>query len=48
MKVSAEAKSWAARQRFSALTGAQTIIEAYEAHLRILAKIAARKAAERT
>tara|TARA_R110000868_G_scaffold283099_1_gene543526 strand:- start:34 stop:174 length:141 start_codon:yes stop_codon:yes gene_type:complete len=44
MKPSAEALAWAARQRFSALASAQTIIEAHEAHLRLLAKIAARKA----
>jgi hypothetical protein len=44
MKAPAEALAWAAQQRFSALVSVETIIAAYEAHLRILAKIAARKA----
>jgi hypothetical protein len=40
----AEALTWAAEQRFSVLVSTETIIAAYEAHLRILAKIAARRA----
>jgi hypothetical protein len=43
MKPSAEALAWAKRQRFSALVSVETIIDAHEAHLRLLAKIAARK-----
>ena len=46
MKPSAEALDWAAQQRFIALASADTIIAAYEAHLRLLAKIAARKASK--
>ena len=44
MNPTPSALAWAAQQRFSALTSAETIIAAYEAHLRILKKIAARKA----
>ena len=44
MKPTAEALAWAARQRFGTLASAETIIAAYEAHLRLLAKIAARNA----
>lgn len=46
MKPSAEALNWAARQRFSVLASAETIIAAYEAHQRLLAKIAARNASK--
>mgnify|MGYP000930102543 FL=1 len=45
MRPGPEALAWAARMRFSALASAETIIDAYAAHLRILAKIEARKAA---
>ncbi len=43
MKASQAAIDWAAKMRFSALVSNQTIIEAYEAHKRLLVKIAARK-----
>ncbi len=43
MKPSQAAIDWAAKMRFSALVSNQTIIEAYEAHKRLLVKIAARK-----
>ena len=43
MNPSAEALAWAAQQRFSVFTSAETIISAYNAHLRLLAKIAARR-----
>ena len=46
MKPTPAALAWAAQQRFSALASADTIIAAYEAHLRLLAKIAARKASK--
>lgn len=46
MRPGPEALAWAARMRFSVLVGAETIIDAYAAHLRILAKIKARKAAQ--
>lgn len=43
MKPSQAALEWAVKMRFSALAGNETIISAYEAHQRLLAKIAARK-----
>lgn len=43
MKPSPEALAWAALQRFSIFASAETIMQAYQAQLRILAKIAARK-----
>lgn len=43
MTPSSEALAWAERQQFSAFASAETIIAAYEAHKRLLAKIAARK-----
>ena len=43
MKPSQAAIDWAAKMRFSALVSNQTIIEAYEAHKRLLVKIAARQ-----
>jgi 2-methylcitrate dehydratase PrpD len=46
MKPAPAALAWAEQQRFSTLASVETIIAAYEAHLRILAKIAARKAAQ--
>jgi hypothetical protein len=43
MKPSQAAIDWAAKMRFSALASNETIIESYEAHKRLLVKIAARK-----
>jgi hypothetical protein len=42
---SPEALAWAEKMRFSTLAGWGTIIEAYEAHKRLIAKIKARRAA---
>lgn len=40
-----EALAWAASQQFSAFVSRETIIDAYRAHLRLVAKHAARRAA---
>jgi hypothetical protein len=43
IKPSPAALAWAESHRFSALASAETIESAYSAHIRIMAKIAARK-----
>ena len=41
---SKDAIAWAVKNRFSALVSAETVIEAYAAHQRLMAKHAARRA----